>query len=56
MQKVNEIIMVLIVELYNLAILAGTAYLIVQYDWSPWWFLLSVLLLGNYKSVEKRSE
>ncbi len=30
-----------LILLYNISILAGTAYLVQFYDWSPWWFLLS---------------
>jgi hypothetical protein len=36
-----------IVALYNLALLAGTAYLVGWQDWSPLWFLLTGLLLGG---------
>jgi hypothetical protein len=39
---------------YNITLLAGTAYLIVQYDWSTWWFLLTVLLLGSDKREVKK--
>jgi len=42
-------ITVLIIALYNLALFAGTAYLIIEYDWSTWWFLLTVLVMGMYK-------
>ena len=42
-------ITVLIIALYNLALFAGTAYLIIEYDWSAWWFLLTVLVMGMYK-------
>ena len=31
--------------LYNLCIMGGTAYLVADYDWSPAWFLLALLLL-----------
>lgn len=39
----------ILVVFYNLTILAGTAYLVQVYDWSAWWFLLAVMLLGNSK-------
>ena len=42
-------ITVLIIALYNLALFAGTAYLIIEYDWSAWWFLLTVLVMGMYR-------
>lgn len=33
--------------IYNLAVLAGTAYLVGWRDWSPWWFLGSMLFLAS---------
>jgi hypothetical protein len=42
-------ITVLIIALYNLSLFAGTAYLVIEYDWSAWWFLLTVLVMGMYK-------
>jgi hypothetical protein len=43
---------------YNLLLLSGTAYLIVTYNWSPWWFLLTAMFLANAssKSPEKKEE
>lgn len=49
-----KLIAIIIVAVYNLSLLAGTAYMVQMWDWSPWWFLLTVLLLGNYKG--KNSE
>jgi hypothetical protein len=43
----------LAVILYNLALVAGTAYLVAIFDWSPWWFLLTILLLMNYNKKDK---
>jgi hypothetical protein len=40
----------LILALYNLCLFAGTAYLIIEYDWSAWWFLLAVLVMSMYRS------
>ena len=39
---------------YNLLLLAGTSYLIIEYQWSPWWFLLTVLLLANVSTSNKK--
>lgn len=33
--------------LYNLSLVAGTVYLIQFHDWSPWWFLLTVVLMTH---------
>jgi len=38
--------------IYNLSILVGTVYLIVEYNWSAWWMLLAVGLLGTSGSKE----
>ena len=38
--------------IYNLTILAGTVFLIVEYDWSAWWMLLAVCLLVTSGSKE----
>jgi hypothetical protein len=38
---------------YNITLLSGTAYLIIQYNWSTWWFLLTVMLLGSDKREKK---
>ena len=39
------------VILYNLAVLAGTSYLVLNYDWSAWWFLFALcVLMGMEKT------
>lgn len=40
----------LIIALYNLTILSGTAYLCVVHDWSEWTFILAIALLATSKS------
>ena len=42
-------VVALLVLLYNFCLVAGTVYLIVFYDWSPWWFLLTIMLLINFE-------
>jgi hypothetical protein len=32
-----------------LGLLGGTAYLVQAYNWSPWWFVLSVLLASSIR-------
>ena len=44
------------IMVYNIAILAGTAYLVQVYDWNPWWFLLTVGLMLSTKRVEDKDE
>ena len=39
--------MIVLYMIYNLMLLGGTAYLVGWHEWSPWWFLLTVLLLAS---------
>lgn len=36
-----------VVGAYNLALLCGTVWLIVEHDWSKWWILLALLLMAS---------
>jgi len=40
------------IALYNLTIVAGTAYLVAVHDWSGWWFLLTILLMMSLETKE----
>lgn len=51
--QTRDTIVIFFLVVYNLAIIAGTAYLIQFYDWSAWWFLLSVLLLANTRKKDE---
>ena len=44
------------VLLYNLILIAGTAYLVAVMDWSAWWFLLTLCLLCDYKETKANEE
>lgn len=46
----SEALMVLFIVIYNFAILAGTSYLVVHYDWSMWTYLLALLCLAGVKT------
>lgn len=39
--------------LYNFSLVAGTAYLVALHDWSPWWFLLTIMFMANIFKSEK---
>jgi len=39
----------LILAVYNLTLMAGTAYLVSIWNWSPYWFIATFLLLGRTK-------
>jgi hypothetical protein len=43
----------LLIVLYNLTILGTTVYLVSEKDWSPWWFVLSVLLLTSRTRIKE---
>ena len=42
----------ILVAVYNLTILGGTAYLVSEKNWSGWWFLLATLLLATKTKVK----
>lgn len=45
----KDLLDTVLVIVYNLTILGTTVYLVQFYGWSPWWFLLSAILLGSKK-------
>lgn len=47
---------IIAILLYNLCLVTGTAYLVTVYDWSPWWFLLTILLMSSYEKNTRRDE
>ena len=49
----KDLLAILLMMLYNLTILGGTVYLVSEKDWSPWWFLLSALLMLS-KTKDKK--
>ena len=54
MYAMNDTILKLAGLLYNLILLAGTAYLVVNYDWSMWTFALTGLF--SMVNFSKKSE
>ncbi|MFN7782281.1 MAG: hypothetical protein ACK5PG_06065 [Lysobacterales bacterium] len=42
----------LVVAIYNLAILAGTAYLVAFQGWSGWWFLLALVFCKSVSECD----
>jgi hypothetical protein len=41
---------VFFILLYDFAVLVGTAYLVVVYDWNPWTFLAAMCVMVGVKS------
>lgn len=52
----NYILELLIVAVYDLALLAGCSYLVFWRGESAWWFLLVVLLFATASSKETHSK
>lgn len=50
----KEVIVATLVLLYNMTLIAGTVVMIQFYDWSPWWFLLTVLLGLSLKMKDEK--
>ena len=50
----KDLLAILLVLVYNITLLGGTAYLVEAYDWNPWWFLLTIFLCvsGNLKDTK----
>lgn len=44
------------VMIYNLAVLAGCAYLVAAHGWSAWWFVLAYLCLAGVGGSRKETE
>ena len=50
----KDLVALSLIILYNLTVLGATVFLVQEYDWSPWWFLLSVMLLLTMKTKEDK--
>jgi hypothetical protein len=50
--ETNDILTTIMLMCYNLFLIVGTVWLIVELDWSPWWFLLTVLLLASKHKIK----
>lgn len=42
-----KFIPIIIVCLYNLTLLGGTAYLVTVWNWDPYWFIVTIFSLGR---------
>lgn len=52
----SDALIVFLVLVYNLAIIAGTTYLIVFYDWSMWWYLFAILIMRDVRMGKDKDE
>lgn len=48
-----KLIMTIAILLYNLVVLAGTAYMVEVHHWSPWWFAFSIMLFMTIDLKER---
>ena len=47
---------VIAVAVYNLAVIAGTCYLIAVHGWSPWWLLGAIGLCKSIRTGKAAEE
>lgn len=53
-KETNDLITTLLLLCYNFMLLAGTAYLVIMFEWSAWWFLLTVFLLATKRTSDAK--
>ena len=49
----NRTVVAIGVLIYNLTILVGTTYLVVEYSWSMWTYLLAMVFITTIKTEDK---
>ncbi len=47
---------IIAVALYNLAVLSGTIYVIINYNWSAWWLLLALFACMGCEKVKCKTK
>lgn len=47
MNWVGTVLIYTVMMLFDFSVLAGTAYLIVVYDWSPMWMAAAIVICGS---------
>jgi hypothetical protein len=47
-------LLTIILSIYNLCIIGGTAYLVEVHKWSPLWFAMTILLLMTIDLLERK--
>ena len=57
-KEVFKIVSMICLLVWNIFVLGGTFYAVQFYDWSPWWFLLTVcmIVIPNIKLNDKEEE
>lgn len=53
----NNTVVGLAIILYNLTLIVGTTYVVIEYNWSMWTYLLTfVLMLGLKTTKDEKNE
>lgn len=47
-------LLTILLTIYNLFLIIGTAYLIEVHHWSPWWFIVTMLFVMTIDLVERK--
>jgi mannose/fructose/N-acetylgalactosamine-specific phosphotransferase system component IID len=53
LMEMNQNLDAVITSIYNIILLAGTVYLVGFLNWNPWWFALTLCLLGTWGKARK---
>lgn len=51
----SKIIVPIAVLLYNIVLIVGTTYVVVQYNWSMWTYLLTLCFMLSFKDKKDES-
>ena len=54
--EVSKIVYMICLLVWNMFVLGGTFYAVQFYDWSPWWFLLTMCMIVLPNSKKKDPE
>lgn len=48
----NKTVVGLAVILYNLTLIVGTTYVVIEYNWSMWTYLLTICFMLSMKNIK----
>ena len=54
--NLNETIVSFLILVYNLILVAGTAYLVALHDWSMWTFLLTMCFMLTVRTSNEKKD
>lgn len=56
MKEFKELIVLLMVILYDVFLIAGTAYMVQEHQWSMWTFLLTMMFFMTAKTKDEKED